>query len=89
MISAILEERLATVEFTKDPVFGFEIPNQVPHVPGEILIPKNTWCDKDAYEEKLKFLAGLFVKNFEKYAAGVSEEVLKESPIVDALPAQK
>ena len=33
-----------------------------------------------AYDEKAKYLAGLFVKNFEKYASGVSAEVLAAAP---------
>ena len=84
MITAAIGGKLNTVAFTKDPVFGFGIPNEVPNVPSEVLIPRNTWSDKDAYDEKVKFLAALFVKNFEKYAAGVSEEVLKVAPNVIA-----
>lgn len=85
MITAALEGKLNNVEYTRDPVFGFSIPNSVPNVPGEILIPKNTWSDPHAYDEKVKFLAGLFVKNFERYARGVSEEVLKAKPNVAAV----
>jgi phosphoenolpyruvate carboxykinase (ATP) len=61
-------------------VFGFAIPKQVPGVPDEILIPRNTWSDKTAYDNKAKFLATLFVKNFEKYARGVSKEILEAGP---------
>lgn len=88
MITAAIEGKLDTVTFTTDAAFGFEIPNEVPHVPSEILMPRNTWDDKDAYDEKVKFLAGLFVKNFEKYAGGVSKEVLKEAPRVSAFTAE-
>ena len=38
--------------------------------------------NKNAYDEKAKYLAGLFVKNFEKYADGVSAEVLAAAPKV-------
>jgi phosphoenolpyruvate carboxykinase (ATP) len=80
MISAVLNGYLDTVETTVDPVFGFAIPKKVPFVPDEILIPRNTWSDKAAYDGKAKFLACLFVKNFEKYAAGVSKEILEAAP---------
>ena len=80
MITAALEGSLDEVETTLDPVFGVAIPKEVPGVPTEVLIPRNTWEDKEAYDEKAAYLAGLFVKNFEKYAAGVSEETLAAAP---------
>jgi phosphoenolpyruvate carboxykinase (ATP) len=80
MITAALDGRLDTIATTTDPVFGIAIPKEVPGVPTEILIPKNTWSDKMAYDEKAKYLAGLFVANFKNYAAGVSEEILAAAP---------
>lgn len=80
MITAALEGKLDNAEFSIDPIFGVAIPTQCPDVPTEVLTPKNTWADKTAYEEKAKYLAGLFVKNFEKYADGVSAEVLAAAP---------
>ena len=82
MITAALEGKLDKIETSTDPVFGVAIPNEIPGVPTEVLMPKNTWSDKAAYDEKAKYLAGLFVKNFEKYAAGVSEEILAAAPKV-------
>jgi phosphoenolpyruvate carboxykinase (ATP) len=80
MITAALEGKLNNVETEIDPVFNFAVPKEVPGVPTEILTPKNTWSDKAAYDEKAKFLAGLFVKNFEKYAPGVTDEILSSAP---------
>lgn len=80
MITAALEGSLDSVETTKDPIFGVAIPKEVPGVPTEALIPRNTWENKEAYDEKAAYLAGLFVKNFEKYASGVSEEILAAAP---------
>lgn len=82
MITAALEGKLDHAETITDPIFGVAIPKQVPGVPGEVLVPRNTWADKAAYDEKARFLAGLFVKNFEKYASGVTEEVLAAAPKV-------
>ncbi len=82
MITAALEGKLDNVEMQPDPVFGVGIPKQVPGVPTEILTPKNTWSDKAAYDEKARYLAGLFIKNFEQYASGVNEEILAAAPKV-------
>jgi phosphoenolpyruvate carboxykinase (ATP) len=80
MITAALEGKLDNVSTELDPIFGVAIPKEVPGVPSEVLTPRNTWADKQAYDEKAKYLAGLFVKNFEKYASGVSEEILAAAP---------
>ena len=80
MITAALEGKLDSVAYNNDPIFGMAIPAECPNVPAEVLTPKNTWSDKNAFDEKAKFLASLFVKNFEKYAAGVSAEILAAAP---------
>ena len=49
-------------------------------MPGEILRPRESWADKTAYDATAKKLAGLFNKNFETYAAGVSAEVKASGP---------
>jgi phosphoenolpyruvate carboxykinase (ATP) len=80
MITAALEGKLDKVETVKDPIFGVAIPKEVPGVPTELLTPRGTWADKTAYDEKAKYLAGLFVKNFDKYQSGVSEEIRAAAP---------
>lgn len=80
MITAALEGKLNSAQFDTHPVFGMSVPKEVPGVPTEVLNPRNTWEDKNTYDEKAKYLAGLFVKNFEKYKDGVSAEVLDAAP---------
>jgi phosphoenolpyruvate carboxykinase (ATP) len=82
MISAALEGRLQDSSFKTDPIFGFEFPSSCANVPAAILNPKNTWENKKDYEEKAVFLAKQFIKNFEKYAKGVSQEILNAAPRV-------
>lgn len=82
MITAALEGKLNNAEFEMHPVFGMAIPRECPDVPADILNPQNTWTDKAAYDEKAKYLAGLFIKNFEKYKDGVTAEVLAAAPKV-------
>ena len=80
MITAALENKFNNVEFENHPVFDVAIPKECLNVPSEILNPRNTWTDKNAYDIKAKYLGGLFIRNFEKYAAGVSKEVLAAVP---------
>jgi phosphoenolpyruvate carboxykinase (ATP) len=55
---------------------------ECPNVPSEILIPRNVWADKLAYETTAKKLAGLFIENFRKYESGTDAEVKAASPVV-------
>jgi phosphoenolpyruvate carboxykinase (ATP) len=80
MISAALNGELDTVAYESHPVFGMMMPASCPNVPTEILNPRNTWSDKEAYDAKAKDLAQQFVKNFEKYASGVNDEILAAAP---------
>jgi phosphoenolpyruvate carboxykinase (ATP) len=80
IIDAIHDGSLAKAKTERDPVFGFEVVAECAGVPPEILIPRNAWADKAAYEATAKKLAGLFNKNFETYAAGVSAEVKNSAP---------
>lgn len=82
MIAAALDGKLENVQFDQHPIFGFQIPTTCPNVDSAILNPRNTWTDKNVYDEKAKYLAGLFVKNFEKYSSGVSQETLAGAPIL-------
>ncbi len=82
MINAAMRGDLNNVEYTAHPVFGMLMPASVPNVPSEILVPRNTWADKEAYDKKANELAGLFIKNFEKYADKASEEIRSAAPKV-------
>jgi len=80
MITAALEGKLNGVDYEQHPVFGVMMPTSCPGVPSEILNPRNTWADKDAYDAKAKNLAEQFINNFQKYSSGVSEEILAAAP---------
>jgi phosphoenolpyruvate carboxykinase (ATP) len=82
IIDAILDGSLAKAKTERDPVFGFDVVTECPNVPAEILIPRDAWADKSAYEATTKKLAGLFNKNFATYAAGASAEVKAAAPKV-------
>ena len=82
MITAALNGQLDEVKFTKHPVFGMMVPGAVPGVPSEILDPRNTWADKEAYDTTAASLAEKFVTNFKKYADFANEEILAGAPKV-------
>ena len=82
MITAALEGKLDDAAFEEHPVFGMLIPTTCPNVPSEILNPRSTWTDKTAYDEAAKKLALQFIQNFEKYASGVTDEILAAAPAV-------
>lgn len=80
MVTAALNGSLAQIETEEDPVFGVHIPVSCPNVPSEVLRPRNTWQDKNSYDEYAKKLSGMFKKNFEQFEEHVSEEVRKAGP---------
>ncbi len=81
MLNAALAGRLDEVETEQDPVFGLHIPTSVPDVPDEVLKPRETWKDKDAYDEQARKLADMFRENFRKnFSEGVSEEIRAAGP---------
>jgi phosphoenolpyruvate carboxykinase (ATP) len=80
MISAAMEGKLDNVSFENHEVFGLAMPTECEGVPSEILNPKNTWADKRAYDIKAGQLADKFIKNFEQFEAGVTDEIKAGAP---------
>jgi phosphoenolpyruvate carboxykinase (ATP) len=80
MITAALEGELDTVHFENHPVFGFAMPTACPNVPAELLNPRNTWADKEAYDKQCEKLAELFNNNFAKFADSASDEIKAAAP---------
>lgn len=82
MISAALDGSLKNVKFHPHPIFNILVPESVPGVPDSMLDPKNTWSDREAYDQQAKKLAGLFVKNFTRYPEA-APEIVAAGPNVD------
>ena len=89
MIKAILEGELNDVATFTDPIFGLHIPKSVPAVPQEVLNPRSTWKNSEAYDKKACELARQFVENFKEYEGSVDKEILAASPKPDAVGASK
>lgn len=82
MVKAALDGELDSVEYEEDPVFGLMIPKSCPDVPAEILNPRNTWSDKEAYDKEAVKLAESFAKNIAKFS-GIAPEVIAAGPKIN------
>jgi phosphoenolpyruvate carboxykinase (ATP) len=82
LVRAATSGGLKGVPFTRDPVFGFEVPRHCPGVPDELMRPRDTWSDPIAYDAKAGELAKLFTANFATYADQAAPEVRNAGPLV-------
>jgi phosphoenolpyruvate carboxykinase (ATP) len=82
MVTAALSGALDRAEFVKDPVFGTEVPTAVPGVPGEVLTPRKTWADPNAYDAQARKLAEMFRRNFAAFEKQVPAAVADAGPVV-------
>ncbi|MCD6250255.1 MAG: phosphoenolpyruvate carboxykinase (ATP) [candidate division Zixibacteria bacterium] len=80
LLDAALSGALNDAEYRIDSFFGFEVPKHCEGVPDKVLVPKETWEDPLAYEEKYIQLASLFIENFKKFQEGCPTEILKAGP---------
>ena len=78
---SFLEGKLDDVPYRKDKLFGFEVPKSCPDVPEDVLIPENTWGDKDEYWKRYDGLAARFIENFKLFADGCPPEVAAAGPV--------
>jgi phosphoenolpyruvate carboxykinase (ATP) len=80
MVRGALNGTLKDVPTHTDPNFGLEVPERCPDVPAEVLWPRDTWADKDAYDTQARKLADMFVENFKAYEDRVSPAVRDAGP---------
>lgn len=88
MLNAAIEGKLDNVYYETDPIFGIQVPTECPGVPKEVLNARNTWDDKEVYDQKARQLAALFEKNFEDYADKCTEQVVAAGPRAGAAVAR-
>ncbi len=80
LITAALNGGLDDVAYDTHRVFGLKMPTSCPNVPSEVLNPRLTWDNEEAYMDKAYDLAAKFNKNFEKFTEGASTEILAAAP---------
>lgn len=80
MISAALSGVLDNVGYRTHSIFGAEIPLTCPNVPSDILSPRETWRNDDAFYKNANDLARKFNENFKKFETFANEEIMNGGP---------
>jgi phosphoenolpyruvate carboxykinase (ATP) len=65
IVNAALSGQLEDVEHVEDRNFHISIPLRCPDVPRDVLFPRNTWDDKEAYDARARKLANDFGAHFD------------------------
>ena len=79
MVRAAISGALDDLEMYTDPVFGLHSPTSCPDVPSGVLIPRNTWADKEAFDRQAADLAARFKKNFTQFTL-VADDMRNAGP---------
>ena len=76
IIDAILDGSINKAPTKKIPVFDFEVPTELPGVDPKILDPRDTYVNKEDWDNKAQDLASRFIKNFVKYESNEAGKAL-------------
>jgi len=83
MIQAVLKGDLGLYSYDDyhiHSVFGVAQPRSCPGVPTDVLSPKTTWNDDEAYYKTAFKLSNAFRENFKKFESYASEEIRRGGP---------
>lgn len=80
IIDAIHHGDFENVDWEAFESFGLQVPTSCPGVPSDILMPQNTWTNKEAFGETLSKLVGLFQDNFKQFEAMTNPEIIAAGP---------
>ena len=80
MLKSALSGALNEVSYTRDPIFGFEVPNHCPGVPDEVLNPSLAWPSQKEYKTRYHDLAARFIDNFRKFEDQTGSDITASGP---------
>lgn len=80
MLNAALDGELDAVEYSIDPIFGFNVPTHCPDIPDEVLDPASSWQNRDEYLKRYRSLASRFIDNFKRFVDQAPPDVKLAGP---------
>lgn len=80
IVSAILNGQLRSVAYEKMPIFNLDIPQQIPGLDSQLLNPRLTWPDPQAFDRSAEELAQKFRANFAQKFAKVNAAIREAGP---------
>ncbi|RPI70154.1 MAG: phosphoenolpyruvate carboxykinase (ATP), partial [Desulfobacteraceae bacterium] len=66
IVQAVVETQLSGLDFEEDKLFHILVPKSFPGIDSQILHPRETWQDKDAFDKRAQQLAKEFSSQFDK-----------------------
>jgi phosphoenolpyruvate carboxykinase (ATP) len=82
LVDAALNGEFNDVEVVEDKIFHLHVPVKCKNIDSQVLWPKNTWVDKDAFDQRANKLASEFREHFEKTYGDkdLSQEIIDACP---------
>ncbi|MGA9365580.1 MAG: phosphoenolpyruvate carboxykinase (ATP) [Bacteroidota bacterium] len=80
LLNAALSGKLLNVKYSRDPIFGFGIPETCDEIPASVLNPASSWPSKETYMQKYKQLASRFIENFKRFEERCPPETIAAGP---------
>ena len=79
-IDRAFDGTLEKVGYVHDDLFNLDVPVSCPGIPDDMVIPRNCWEDKGAYDAAAHKLAGMFRENFERKYSHLPDSVRFAGP---------
>jgi phosphoenolpyruvate carboxykinase (ATP) len=80
IIRAALTGQLDGLPMHEDLVFRVHVPERVPGIPAELLAPRKSWADSDAFDAQAARLSAMFAENFRQFEGHVDPHVRAAGP---------